>query len=369
MEKAVLNDAPDTSPGVATPASAPFDNSEADLIIRTSDNVEYRVNKLRLRDASSCFADMLALPALVSPKSGMPIDVVDVAEPSATWEYILRITYATPPLKPIPHGQLWQLFQAAKKYDMPGVRWALGQVLAGIPYTSEENTLRAYILAYTFSFPDIASAAARASLSQPREAFVPELHLASSAVHFRWTEYRRACVDAATAFARNKNLFYLTEWWGKIEGWGHAPSQPQTSHPGPACPPAHTYNARLGGTYVRRSLDEYMKQSGAALQLCPTGATVRGPQLVAALVQDALGCPQCAPNMRSDRIADFVEFYSAKIDEAVAKVSTFDDRNRVAELTLDFDPVSTVGSAEHGVTAMDASAGAGLCDTRIRCIP
>ena len=357
MEKTVLSDVSETPFAATTLASAPFDNPDADLMICTPDNVQYRVHKLILREASSFFADMLALPALVPPKSAIAVDAIDVAEPSVTWDQILRIAYAIPPLEPIPHDRLWHLFEVTKKYDMPGVRWALGQVLAGIPYTSEENTLRAYILAYTFGFPDIAAAAARASLSQPHEAFVPELRLARSNVHFRWTEYRRACVDAATAFARNKNIFNHTEWWGKIEGWGHASSQPQTSHPGPVCPLTHMYNARLGGTYVRRSLGEYMKQSEAALQLHPIGAIVRDPRLVTALVQDALGCPQCAPNVRSDRIAEFVEYYSTKIDEAVAKVSIFDDR--IYWGTHSRSPFATLDSIEHGVTVVSSGMASG----------
>ncbi|EIW75069.1 hypothetical protein CONPUDRAFT_66183, partial [Coniophora puteana RWD-64-598 SS2] len=46
----------------ARQAKAPFDDPEAEIILRSSDNVEFRVFKSFLAFSSSIFRDMLSLP-------------------------------------------------------------------------------------------------------------------------------------------------------------------------------------------------------------------------------------------------------------------------------------------------------------------
>lgn len=258
-------DAPETTTPT-TLASPPFDSPNAELVIRTPDGVDFRVSKETLARASPFFADMFSLPRPVVFESNAALNIVDVAESSATWYHILSICYNVAPRAPIGHDEVWQLFEVAKKYDMSGVRWTLGQILVGIPHTTPQNRLRAYTLACAFGFPDVAIAAARSSLDhESRETYIPDLRCATSAAHFRWTEYRQKCADAATSFAMNTRLFRDSRWWGKISAWGLVKA---AIHPQPRCPVSRTFTEVYDYSQgpVRSMLSDYMQQSEQALR-------------------------------------------------------------------------------------------------------
>ncbi|EPS93422.1 hypothetical protein FOMPIDRAFT_59884, partial [Fomitopsis schrenkii] len=119
MEKTIPNDS-GSSDTATTLASAPFNNPHTDLTIHTSDNIEFCVENLILCGASPFFANMFSLLSPASVKSSTPVEVIDVSEPSVIWDRLLRITYALPPPTPIAYDQLWPLFEAAQKYDIPG---------------------------------------------------------------------------------------------------------------------------------------------------------------------------------------------------------------------------------------------------------
>jgi len=72
-----------------SPAPSPFDRTNADVILHTSDDVEFRVHRIILSMASSFFDTMFSLP-----QSGSSSDLqsVDVTEDSRTMETLLRST-------------------------------------------------------------------------------------------------------------------------------------------------------------------------------------------------------------------------------------------------------------------------------------
>lgn len=108
-----------------TAASAPFDNESADVILRTSDKVDFRVHKLVLSLASPFFEDMFSIPqpftssgvvALISPAEKAP--VIDVAEDSATLDYLLRCVYPVDDPSSDSLDLLDRALAASLKYDI-----------------------------------------------------------------------------------------------------------------------------------------------------------------------------------------------------------------------------------------------------------
>jgi BTB/POZ domain len=85
-----------TSPKLPPPeklAEAPFDDPQADLILRSSDEVHFRVLKGTLSIASPIFADMFGVPSPPSKKHYDEIQVVSVSEDSTALDVILRHIY------------------------------------------------------------------------------------------------------------------------------------------------------------------------------------------------------------------------------------------------------------------------------------
>jgi hypothetical protein len=73
-------------------ADAPFDRPRADLVLRSSDDVHFRVLKGILSIASTVFADMFSIPSPPSEHQD-EIQVVPVSEDSTALDLALRHIY------------------------------------------------------------------------------------------------------------------------------------------------------------------------------------------------------------------------------------------------------------------------------------
>ncbi|KAJ3544090.1 hypothetical protein NM688_g5782 [Phlebia brevispora] len=185
----------------ARKAKAPFDDSDADIVLQTSDNVTFRIHSLLLSKVSSVFRDMLTVPhpPATSDTSnpeyvdGMP--VVRVTEDSGTMDAFLRCCYPVPN----PTLYIWDfaaIYRAADKYDVEAVKQHVARELSRyIPQT--DYCLFAYVLACHFGLRDKARRAARQTLEIKREdllePYFPELELVPASTLVHLLNYRRLC--------------------------------------------------------------------------------------------------------------------------------------------------------------------------------
>ncbi|TCD61709.1 hypothetical protein EIP91_008018 [Steccherinum ochraceum] len=136
-------------------ASPPFNKPSANVIIRTADSVDFRVQQAILAEASTVFADMFSLPA-TGPgqkrqqredddqeyRDGIP--VISVTESSKTMDILLRYCYplVRPPL-PTP-SDFCNALVAARKYMVEHMETELKGLYPG--YASQ-SPLSYYALA------------------------------------------------------------------------------------------------------------------------------------------------------------------------------------------------------------------------------
>ncbi|KAJ7836204.1 hypothetical protein B0H13DRAFT_2107369 [Mycena leptocephala] len=156
----------DPSSSCFTP-SPPFDNTSADVILRSSDGIDFHVHRLVLSLASSVFKDMFTFP---QPNSEPAVPTVPVSESAVVLDMALRFWYpgAEPPVVQT-LDELRQTLEAlVMKYDMQFV----------VPVAKKE--LRAYLendpvavfaIACRLEWEDIALEAARESLRLPLRSF------------------------------------------------------------------------------------------------------------------------------------------------------------------------------------------------------
>ena len=132
-------------------APAPFNNVDldADLIFRTSDNVDFYVHKLILKKASSFFADMLTLAQdatcssvdvsdeLPESSSGrVVLPIVPVAEASPVFNGLLRIFYPVCDVKRTSLTEVVDTLTVALKYGIEkAVERTREELLAYVPST------------------------------------------------------------------------------------------------------------------------------------------------------------------------------------------------------------------------------------------
>ncbi|TFK86348.1 hypothetical protein K466DRAFT_524312 [Polyporus arcularius HHB13444] len=149
------------------PVRPPFDDTDADIIIRSADGVDFRLYKVVLAKASSVFRDMFTLPD-GSQRVGEP-QVVDVTEDADTLEGLLRFCYpvSRPAFQSL--DELGPVLSAAKKYEMHSVlEDSVRSFEALLPTAS---LLRAYTLACLLELPDIVRRSAKLLLARDPNCF------------------------------------------------------------------------------------------------------------------------------------------------------------------------------------------------------
>lgn len=149
---------------VVRDAGPPFDSSSADLILRSSDNVDHRVHKIILSLASSVFASMFSLP---TPPPSDPrelkddLPIVRVSEKHCELALLLRFIYpyGSPHLTDL--STILTVSDVAEKYAMDGLqetfRWAALECAAQAP-------VAAYAFGRQHNFGDLVVSAAQLSL-------------------------------------------------------------------------------------------------------------------------------------------------------------------------------------------------------------
>ncbi|KAH9948503.1 hypothetical protein B0H21DRAFT_237785 [Amylocystis lapponica] len=184
-------------------ASTPFNKRNADIILRSSDLVDFLVYKVILALVSPVFEDMFEIPQPPSsaaaqdihPESGLPI--IFLTEHSATLDRLLRLCYPAenPVLSSV--ADVGEVLGAAQKYQMNAVAAQLSKLLLGF---SEVATYATYAVACKYGLEDAARAAAVAywrrnkggKLKRNREqiTYAPEMDSITAGALFRLLRFR-----------------------------------------------------------------------------------------------------------------------------------------------------------------------------------
>ncbi|KAI0944264.1 hypothetical protein AcW1_002016 [Taiwanofungus camphoratus] len=175
-------------------ASSPFDKADADIILRSSDNVDFYVYKVVLRLASPFFEDMFTLPQNSCPEgqdthphSGLPL--VHVTENSQTLDSLLRLCYpvADPVLSKLADVQA--VLSAALKYQMDEATALMKTYLSS---HVRNKPLSVYAIACSLGLEENARAAAEVFCNDPMiDSYDPAMDEVSSGAYYRLLQFRR----------------------------------------------------------------------------------------------------------------------------------------------------------------------------------
>ncbi|KAI0357904.1 hypothetical protein OH77DRAFT_1312846 [Trametes cingulata] len=166
------------------------------LVMRTSDGIEFHVYRAIVSAASPLFLDMFTLPQPPSPPAPAGKPSVEVAEDSSIWSTLIALCYAPRPPVPNEFADLdaaRALLDAGAKYELAvTVDFAhMGLLLRKVV---EEQPFSVYALGCTYKHPDVARAAARQTLRFPVYfEHTQELDLMSLLAYHCLSEYRRKC--------------------------------------------------------------------------------------------------------------------------------------------------------------------------------
>ncbi|KAI0050844.1 hypothetical protein FA95DRAFT_1468496, partial [Auriscalpium vulgare] len=188
----------------------PYDADDADVILRSSDYIDFPVHKGILGMCSSVFRTMFTLPQAALAVDNADVDegglpIVVVSEDSRTLDSLLPFIYPSIPTPyPVSFDVVDRVIAAAQKYEMTAVSSFARSLLrnqcrSDLAY---DHPFRAYVSACKYGFAEEALEAARHSLERRMdfEEYRPYLStLASGSTLHMLSVYRGRCRDAAIA--------------------------------------------------------------------------------------------------------------------------------------------------------------------------
>lgn len=143
-----------------------FDTPDADLILLSSDEVEFRVHRCILAAASPFFRDMFTLPQPVIAESNIisMVPIVPVSEKGVNLDSLLRFIYPVPAPLIATLDELSAILGAAFKYDFPSVISTLRKLLAA-PQFLRSAPARVFAIASRYELEEEAQLASTYTLS------------------------------------------------------------------------------------------------------------------------------------------------------------------------------------------------------------
>ncbi|KAH7922629.1 hypothetical protein BV22DRAFT_1037294 [Leucogyrophana mollusca] len=295
----------------STAAGHPFDHPSADIILRSSDDVDFRVLKSFLSLASPVFRDMFTIPQPHPPresdiKDGLP--VVQLTETRTVLEKILLICYPSyfGGVRGLTRLDEWErVAEVAGKYQMEAAMQHIFAELNKSTFT-KSDPVRVFALAVRFQMPHVARSAAKYSLSLPlaRHSYFPGLKDISGADLHHLLQYHLDCGEAASQALRSwhiRNSDNQTWAWYSCKNLKARPCCSQAGVLG-------GLSTSWWATYAKETYD--------ALRERPSRQTVESGDLAATAINQASSCPGCSKKAPSN-MARFRALIVEEIDKAV----------------------------------------------------
>jgi hypothetical protein len=147
----------------------PLDIPDANLIIRSSDLVDFRVHKLILSMASPFFKDLLSLPQPSDSETVDGLPVIPFQEDAKVLNSLISMLYPVCPVIPDSYDKVLHLLSACQKYDMVQIQSSIRAEVnrGGFPVPVGTEVFHAYAIASSKGLIPEMEKAARLTLDYP----------------------------------------------------------------------------------------------------------------------------------------------------------------------------------------------------------
>lgn len=290
-------------------AEPPFNDAgeDADLILRTSNNVHFYVNKTILAVASPVFKDMISIPN--QSAQGLVDHRPCVFLQDDSIELYQLLSWCDP--RGIPSIKLEAMqvvLRLADKYGMETVTRRIENVLESSDELVKADCLRAYALSSQYHFPHVIQTSARYSLTIPQQFFLlPELDSVSGGTVQRLHAFHFACGKAAVTYIRTGG--WITEQYinAFCVALGHS------------CPPEGR-PIQFGTKHLelKKWFATYIKKIESLLLECPSAAIVLDPSTYRETLISMASCGGCRHHVRT--FLSFVTEIAEEVDKATKEI-------------------------------------------------
>ena len=307
---------------------------DPDIVLRSSDGVQFRVRKSLLSQASPVFNDMFSVP---SPDSDLDTPIIDLSEPSETLNLILDLCHTYSPFTSLRINSLSDianLLQAADKYDIESIQIRALSSLAQTEFL-ENEPLRVYAIASRFGAHETAALAAQRVLRYPllHAEYFSELELVNGGTIYRILHYHKQCSAAALKVAtdhtwiRDGTYVFIDCPGADSDGDGDGDADLDDDLKGfetSTTIRTHRSNRYKNGypksVSVHRWWSKFMATTKVALQESIAAVTIRDMGRVTEALSSAFLCRHCRKRVKSD-FAKFLDAFVNEVEERTNDVS------------------------------------------------
>ncbi|KAH9058206.1 hypothetical protein EDB87DRAFT_1685531 [Lactarius vividus] len=165
-----------------------LDTPDANIIVRSSDKVNFRVHKSLLAMSSPFFKDLLSLPQPPDDELVDGLPVIQLSENADLLNSLISLLYPISPVIPDSYEKVFALLAACQKYDMESVQSTIraGIKLGTFPAPVEAEAFRACAIAGGMGLAPEFENAARLTLGLP-------MTFESLGEQLRWFKGRALC--------------------------------------------------------------------------------------------------------------------------------------------------------------------------------
>lgn len=298
-------------------AKAPFDNQavDCDIILRSSDGVNFHVFKLILSLVSPVFQGMFMLPQDISQSDVSSVPIVPMAESSTILESLLLLCYpaATPTFNSLEDAKA--VLDAARKYVMITALSRAKDLVFG--QFMPVDPLGLYALSCMFGWQQHARMAATQTLGinlkdlgRPGSEFAGMRDISAFDYH-KLLVYHYDC--GVVAQAVGESLSWLGSSSNDMCMW--------RCGSGRACASVRSLHiAKLGRLLITPWFDEYIVSSGKELYARPCESILLESASYNRAINKALACSYCRSTV-VESMDKFRTLYVAQVRKVIANVS------------------------------------------------
>ncbi|KAI6149634.1 hypothetical protein BKA82DRAFT_920659 [Pisolithus tinctorius] len=310
-----------TEPSCTLP---PFDHVKADVILRSSDDVDFRVFKLFLSLASPFFETLFDFPQPseemstdVEFKDGLPI--VPVSEDSKTLDPLLRFCYpCTLSEDPVLEDfrDVVNVLEAAKKYSLNGIERTVCKSLFN-PKILEVNSLRCFAIACRARMQNECILAAKHALREPSvPMWFEEIELITASELLSLLTYHKKCGDIIQTLKGNYS--WIT---AEYRQWNTAPWMCGFNSTGNCCGCTRSTSGRfmLNGHATVQWWETFMDSTFVDLRDNPCADTIRKNVEKAIQTARQRNCGYCSLAV-SGGMQEFGTLFINKVEELISQV-------------------------------------------------
>ena len=310
----------------STYAAAPFDHAKADIILRSSDNIDFRVFRLFLSLASPFFETLFDIPQPADENEDQEVRdglaVVPVTEDSKTLDALLRFCYPCtladdPKLEVLQDAM--EVLEAARKYSLDVIEKKARQAISS-PKILEAEPLRCFAVAHRGRLQEETLLAAKYTLSQPLiPSWFQEIDLITATDLLSLLTYHKRCADAVSPM--RLDLSWITSHYGGSQScsWLSCCDPYRGNYCGCAKSGAPKYKLSWF-SYSPQWWENFMEETFTELRDKPSKETVKAVSERTAQSVKAQNCSICS--RITEGMREFLEVFARQIEEKVSKVTS-----------------------------------------------